>query len=96
MEVHYTRAMTRSLWSSNIICKTVVPRVFDLTNRVSVGGVCPGPRPSGWPIEKGKVYAYEGHQEEWQVGYRLTLRRARSEMVVNEYVCTPPVENPVR
>jgi hypothetical protein len=34
MEVHCTRGMTRSLWSSNSICKTVFPRVFDLTNRV--------------------------------------------------------------
>jgi hypothetical protein len=31
---------TRSLWPSNVICKTALPRVFDLTNRVCVGPVC--------------------------------------------------------
>src|SRR6266498_5967160 len=27
-------AWPRSLWPSNVVCKTAVPRVFDLTNRV--------------------------------------------------------------
>jgi hypothetical protein len=28
------------LWLSNVVCKTTVPRVFELTNRVSRGEVC--------------------------------------------------------
>jgi hypothetical protein len=58
MRASNTRGITWSFWRSNLVWKTACPRIFELTNRVGLGHVCHGARPSRAASSTGRCGRY--------------------------------------